>query len=73
LDYISPSSNGAKSSAVFKQIIASVDIDTALIEKNFGLIENDYDLVDRSKKTTKRSWLNGYSNEEDCWQQCMVD
>lgn len=60
-DYIYPSSSGVKSSAVFKQIVASVDIDTAFIEKNFGLIEDDFDLVDRSKKTTKRSSLYGYS------------
>ncbi|MDQ8733991.1 stalk domain-containing protein [Paenibacillus sp. LHD-38] len=61
LDYGYLSLNSAKSSDSFKQVIASVDIDTAFIEKNFGLVEDDYDLVDRSKRVTKRSTEYGYS------------
>lgn len=61
LDYIYPSSNSAKSNPVFKQVVASVDIDTAFIEKSFGLIEDDEEWADRSKKVTKRSAEFGYS------------
>ncbi|MEV5029631.1 stalk domain-containing protein [Paenibacillus sp. LPE1-1-1.1] len=61
LDYGYLSSTSAKSSAAFKQVIATVDIDTAFIEKNFGLVEDESDLVDRSKRVTKRSATYGYS------------
>ncbi|OBZ09906.1 stalk domain-containing protein [Bacillus sp. FJAT-26390] len=62
-DYIYPSSNSAKSKQLFKQIIDSVDIDIAYIEKSFGTVEEDINLVDRSAKTTKRSSTYGYSIE----------
>lgn len=60
-DYIYPSSNSTKSMQTYKQIIGSADIDTAFIEKSFGTVEDDYDLVDRSGKTMKRSSTYGYS------------
>jgi uncharacterized Zn-binding protein involved in type VI secretion len=63
LSYMYPSSNSEKSKKVYNQVIASVDIDTAFIEKNFGNVEENDDLVDRSIKTTKRSSTYGYSIE----------
>jgi hypothetical protein len=43
--------------------MASLDIDTAYIEKNFDQVEDEADFVDRSKKVTKRSSVYGYSIE----------
>ncbi|WP_139996996.1 stalk domain-containing protein [Paenibacillus paridis] len=63
LVYLHPASNSAKSKDTLKQVIASVTIDTAYIEKNFGVVDDQLDLIDRSKKITKRSATYGYSIE----------
>ncbi|MGO4547437.1 copper amine oxidase N-terminal domain-containing protein [Paenibacillus sp. 2TAB23] len=63
LVYLHPSVNSAKSKDTLKQVIASATIDTAYIEKNFGLVDDRLDLIDRSKKITKRSATYGYSIE----------
>jgi uncharacterized Zn-binding protein involved in type VI secretion len=63
LVYLHPASNNAKSKETLKQVIASVTIDTAYIEKNFGVVDDQLDLIDRSKKITKRSATYGYSIE----------
>lgn len=63
LDYYYDSANSAKSSETYKKVLASVDIDTAFIEKSFDQVEDEYDFVDRSKKVTKRSSVYGYSIE----------
>lgn len=63
LVYMYPTANSAKSKLTYNQVLASVDIDTALIEKTFGNVEESYDLADRSTKTTKRSSTYGYSIE----------
>ncbi|WP_028608205.1 stalk domain-containing protein [Paenibacillus harenae] len=55
--------NGSKGNEIYNSAMASLDIDTAYIEKNFDQVENDYDFVDRSKKVTKRSSMYGYSIE----------
>ncbi|OMF35801.1 hypothetical protein BK133_10095 [Paenibacillus sp. FSL H8-0548] len=63
ISYLHPSFNNVKSKQTLKQVIASLDIDIVFIEKNFGLVEDDFDLLDRSKKTVKRSTTYGYSIE----------
>ncbi|WP_141506435.1 stalk domain-containing protein [Paenibacillus luteus] len=63
LVYLHPASNSSKSKETLKQVIASVTIDTAYIEKNFGVVDDQLDLIDRSKKLTKRSSTYGYSIE----------
>jgi Copper amine oxidase N-terminal domain. len=52
-----------KQEPIFKQIMSSVDVDTDYIEDNFGLVENDYENMDRSQKVTKTSKKYGYSVE----------
>ncbi|WP_171056259.1 copper amine oxidase N-terminal domain-containing protein [Paenibacillus sinopodophylli] len=63
IDYGYPSSSATKSNAVFKQALASLDVDTAFVEKSFGQVEDEFDLMDRSIRVTKRSTTNGYSIE----------
>lgn len=63
IDYYYDMANSSKSSETYKKVMTSLDIDTAYIEKNFDQVEDENDLVDRSKKVTKRSSVNGYSIE----------
>ncbi|ACT04329.1 copper amine oxidase N-terminal domain-containing protein [Paenibacillus sp. JDR-2] len=52
---------GAKGDALFKSTMATVDIDTAYVEKNYGQIEDEYDNIDRTQVVTKTSSKYGYS------------
>ncbi|GMK48665.1 hypothetical protein PghCCS26_57950 [Paenibacillus glycanilyticus] len=53
---------GAQGDALFKSTMASVDIDTAYIEKNYGQIEDEYDNIDGVQAPlTKTSSKYGYS------------
>ncbi|SFF25430.1 Copper amine oxidase N-terminal domain-containing protein [Paenibacillus catalpae] len=52
---------GAQGDALFKSTMATVDIDSAYIEKNYGQIEDQYDNIDRTQVNTKTSSKYGYS------------
>ncbi|WP_127498039.1 copper amine oxidase N-terminal domain-containing protein [Paenibacillus glycanilyticus] len=52
---------GAQGDALFKSTMATVDVDTAYVEKNYGQIEDEYDNIDRTKVNTKKSSTYGYS------------
>ncbi|MUT64975.1 copper amine oxidase N-terminal domain-containing protein [Paenibacillus sp. NEAU-GSW1] len=53
----------AEGEKLFLQSMTSIDIDTDFISKEFGLIEDESDMVDRSKKVVKKSSTYGYSFE----------
>ncbi|WP_336787339.1 copper amine oxidase N-terminal domain-containing protein [Paenibacillus sp. MMO-177] len=61
LEFNYDSKLGAQGDALFKSTMATVDIDTAYVEKNYGQIEDEYDNVDRTKVNTKKSTTYGYS------------
>ncbi|MFF2092659.1 copper amine oxidase N-terminal domain-containing protein [Paenibacillus sp. NPDC058174] len=54
---------GAKGEELFQKTMATVKLDTAFVEKEFGLIEDEYDTAVRSKKITKKSNAYKYSVE----------
>ncbi len=61
IDFISKAANETKFQQTFSNAIASLDIDTDFIAKQFGLIESDWDNDNRTKRLTKRSSTYGYS------------
>ncbi|GLX70920.1 copper amine oxidase N-terminal domain-containing protein [Paenibacillus glycanilyticus] len=61
LDFNYDSKLGAQGDTLFKSTMATVDIDTAYVEKNYGQIEDDYDNIDRTNVITKTSSKYGYS------------
>ncbi|CAM3351701.1 copper amine oxidase N-terminal domain-containing protein [Paenibacillus lupini] len=61
LEFNYDSKLGTQGDTLFKSTLATVDIDTAYIDKNYGQIEDDTDNIDRTKVNTKRSTKYGYS------------
>ncbi|NIK70977.1 copper amine oxidase N-terminal domain-containing protein [Paenibacillus sp. BK720] len=60
IDFNYDSKTGSQGEALFKSTMATVDIDTAYVEKNYGQMEDEFDL-DRSEVTVKTSTKYGYS------------
>lgn len=63
LDFIYLNKTDGAGQALFQTTMASIDLDTAYVEANFGLVEDDYDNIDRNKKVSKKSNTYGYSIE----------
>lgn len=61
IDFNYDSKTGAQGEALFKSTMATIDIDTAYVQANYGQIEDDMDNVDRTNLITKTSSKYGYS------------
>ncbi|GGG84809.1 copper amine oxidase N-terminal domain-containing protein [Paenibacillus radicis (ex Gao et al. 2016)] len=54
---------GSEGESLFQKTMASVELDTAFVEREFGLIEDENDTAIRTKKLTKKSNTYKYSIE----------